>query len=70
MMKMTWASRGSSPPPVVAVRIVDRIQQHWGFRALLGFQSVFVSGHYRIEHFFSCRKVLILRVVVEDCEIH
>lgn len=67
---MTWASRVFSRPPVVAVRIVDQTQQHWGSRALLVFQSVFVSEHYRIEHFFSCRMVLILRVVVEGCEIH
>jgi hypothetical protein len=31
------------------------------------FQFVFVSGHYRIEHFFFCQKVLILLLVVEDC---
>lgn len=67
---MTWASRVFSPRPAVAVRITDRTQRHWGSRALLVFQSGFVSGHYRIEHFFSCRRVLILQVAVEGCEIH
>lgn len=67
---MTWASRVFSLHPAVAVRIADRTRRHWGSRALLVFQSVFVSGRYRIEHFFSCRRALILRVVVEGCEIH
>jgi hypothetical protein len=66
---MTWASLFSRLP-AVAGRITDRTRLRWDFLALLVFQCVFVNEQYRIEHFFSCQRVLILLVVDEDCEIH